>query len=150
MAESVHERMCSLSSLSKSDLSLVWKQVFETRYPAGLGKGILVRILAHRMQEQCYRGLSVQTHRALRELARGLEKGRCVCEIKPGTRLVRQWRGQTHVVTAEEKGFEYKGCAYQSLSKIARVITSTRWSGPLFFGLKGKTENTQEEEARGR
>jgi len=58
--------------------------------------------------------------------------------IKPGTRLVRQWRGQVHVVNVEEKDFEYKGALYQSLSEIARLITGTRWSGPLFFGLKGE------------
>ncbi|HEY1576198.1 MAG TPA: DGQHR domain-containing protein [Terracidiphilus sp.] len=31
-----------------------------------------------------------------------------------------------------------KGSRYQSLSQIARLITGTRWSGPLFFGIKGK------------
>jgi DUF2924 family protein len=25
---------------------------------------------------------------------------------------------------------------YKSLSEVARVITGSRWSGPLFFGLK--------------
>lgn len=57
--------------------------------------------------------------------------------IKPGTRLIRQWEGQTHHVTVGEAGFEYNGERYKSLSVIARLITGTRWSGPLFFGLKG-------------
>ena len=35
-----------------------------------------------------------------------------------------------------EDGFDYKGERYRSLSEIARMITGTRWSGPLFFGLK--------------
>jgi hypothetical protein len=57
--------------------------------------------------------------------------------IKPGTRLVRQWKEQVHVVEVETEGFEYRGVRYESLSEIARLITGTRWSGPLFFGLKG-------------
>ena len=56
--------------------------------------------------------------------------------IKPGTRLIRQWDGETHHVTVCEQGFEYKSERYRSLSEIARLITGTRWSGPLFFGLK--------------
>jgi hypothetical protein len=58
--------------------------------------------------------------------------------IKPGTRLIRQWEGKTHQVTVSESGFEYNGEQYKSLSVIARLITGTRWSGSLFFGLKGR------------
>ena len=32
--------------------------------------------------------------------------------------------------------FEYRGQLYGSLSKIACEITGTRWSGPLFFGIR--------------
>jgi hypothetical protein len=56
--------------------------------------------------------------------------------LSPGTRLVREWQGQTHQVTVLDKGFEYAGQTYASLSAIARHITGTPWSGPLFFGLK--------------
>jgi hypothetical protein len=58
-------------------------------------------------------------------------------QIKAGTRLIRDWRGQAHRVTVLENGYEYAGKRYSSLSQIARLITGTRWSGPLFFGLKG-------------
>ena len=56
----------------------------------------------------------------------------------PGTRLVRQWRNQVHLVSVEAGGYEYQGVRYKSLSEVARLITGTRWSGPLFFGLKDK------------
>lgn len=58
--------------------------------------------------------------------------------LKPGTRLVRSWRNQTHEVTVLEKGFGYQGQHFESLSEIARTITGTRWSGPRFFGLSQK------------
>jgi hypothetical protein len=58
-------------------------------------------------------------------------------DLKPitGTRLVREWQGVEYVVTVTTDGYEWEGRPYQSLSSIARAITGTRWSGPVFFGL---------------
>jgi hypothetical protein len=56
--------------------------------------------------------------------------------LKSGTALTRTWRGMMHHVDVVEGGFEYRGERFGSLSEIARRITGTRWSGPLFFGLK--------------
>jgi hypothetical protein len=55
---------------------------------------------------------------------------------KPGTVLVRDWVGVTHQVKVLEDGLLFRGKRYESLSEIARAITGSRWSGPLFFGLK--------------
>lgn len=59
-----------------------------------------------------------------------------VIRMKPGSRLVREWRGKTHDVLVLEDGFEWNGERRRSLSAIAREITGTHWSGPRFFGLK--------------
>jgi hypothetical protein len=56
--------------------------------------------------------------------------------LVPGTRLLREWQGKTHHVTVTTKGFEYAGAKYGSLTAIAKRITGTAWSGPLFFGLR--------------
>ena len=53
-----------------------------------------------------------------------------------GTRLVREWNGLRHEVTATEGGFEYAGRKYKSLSAVAKAITGAHWSGPQFFGLR--------------
>ena len=103
----------------------------------------MIPILAYRIQEEAFGSLSAESRRRLRHLARLFAADPnaripSVPGIKPGTRLVRQWRGKVHVVSVEEKGYEYKGTPYQSLSEIACLITGARWSGPLFFGLKGK------------
>ena len=58
--------------------------------------------------------------------------------MSAGTRLVRDWKGTTHVVDVQEDGFIYEGTVYGSLSEIARVITGTRWSGPRFFGVRNR------------
>jgi hypothetical protein len=57
-------------------------------------------------------------------------------ELKPGTRLVREWQGRTYEVLVLDGGFSWQGASYRSLSAVARKITGTPWSGPLFFGLK--------------
>lgn len=59
----------------------------------------------------------------------------------PGGLIVKQYRGQTHVVTVCEKGFEYEGCKFPSLSAIAFQITGTKWNGYLFFGLTKEKTN---------
>jgi hypothetical protein len=55
---------------------------------------------------------------------------------KPGTVLVRDWGGVTHQVKMLEYSILFRSKRYKSLSEVARVITGSRWSGPLFFGLK--------------
>ena len=101
----------------------------------------MIPILAYRIQEQAYGGLKSSTARYLRTLADTLEKDRHavltdVPSIRPGTRLVREWRGNTYEVIAENRGYEYCGKKYASLSEIACQITGTRWSGPAFFRIK--------------
>jgi len=54
---------------------------------------------------------------------------------------MREWGKRDHKVTVTAEGrFEYDGKSYRSLSAVARQITGTPWSGPLFFGLKKPAE----------
>jgi len=55
--------------------------------------------------------------------------------LVPGTRLIRQWRGQRHEVRVLQSGYSYRGTRYTSLSAIACLISGTHCSGPRFFGL---------------
>ncbi len=134
-------RLALLPTSKKRELLALWQQLFRRTAPPKIRHGLLIRILSYRIQEQVYGGLSLESRKRLRELARkfavdpdaeisGMQR------IKPGTRLVREWRGHTHQVTILEDGYDYAGQRYSSLSEIARRITGTRWSGPLFFGLK--------------
>ena len=52
---------------------------------------------------------------------------------RPGTRLVRNWQGRTHVVDVTDEGFNWNNNFYKSLTAIAREITGAQWSGPRFF-----------------
>jgi hypothetical protein len=68
-------------------------------------------------------------------------------KIKPGTTLLREWHGVQHRLTVLEDGVRFGGQRYRSLSEVARKITGSRRSGPLFFGLKSaRTEHHHEAE----
>jgi hypothetical protein len=141
---SLEDEISALSALSKAELLTRWRERLKQAPPSHLNKPILVPLLAYRLQEQAFGGLKPAYKRRLRQLAESFEQSptgsaktvSSSTRIKPGTRLIRQWDGQTHQVTVAEEGFEYKGERYKSLSEIARLVTGTRWSGPLFFGLK--------------
>lgn len=57
-------------------------------------------------------------------------------KLLPGTVLHRNYQGTDIRVLVLEKGFEWNGTFYKSLSAVARAVTGTRWNGKLFFGLK--------------
>ena len=147
---SISQRLVSLPNLSKLALCELWQQLFKKAPPPLIRKDLMLRVVAHRLQEQESGGLSDASCRRLRQLASTFEADPNADvstrpPVQPGTRLVRQWKEQVHVVEVEAKGYEYRGSRYGSLSEIARRITGTRWSGPLFFGLKGKQSKESQE-----
>jgi hypothetical protein len=149
MPDSVEKQLETLPGLSRDDLVQRWQKLFHSLPDPKIRKPAMIRFLAHRIQEQAYGPLSVTSERRLRQLAGELEgdsslKATLARKIQAGTRLVREWQNQVHLVNVEAKGFEYRGTRYRSLSEIARRITRTRWSGPLFFGLKNKPDNNKE------
>ena len=128
-----------------------WRRHHRAPPPRRLSRDLLMRGIAYKLQEQVYGGLSRAARRRLQTLAKAFsETGRIAPEngtkVRPGTRLVREWRGRTHVVTATESGFDYDGEAYGSLTAIAQRITGAHWSGPRFFGLRPSGESASAAE----
>ena len=142
------QRIAALNGLTAQQLRDEWRRLYRGQ-PPRLSRDLLIRTIAYRMQELAYGGLSKATQRKLDTLTKELRrKGAIVitpdASLKPGTRLVREWRGRTHTVVVTEDGFEYAGKAFPSLTKIAHAITAAHWSGPRFFGLLRKhTANGQ-------
>jgi hypothetical protein len=138
MKTDIPRQIAQLSALSRTGLLEMWQKLYHKPAPDGIRREVMIPFLAYRMQENAYGGLKPSTRTEIRRIARNLEKpsGSTVLKarIKSGTRLLRQWGGETHEVVASESGFEYQGKRYRSLSEIARKITGTRWSGPAFFG----------------
>ena len=53
----------------------------------------------------------------------------------PGTVITKEYKDTKHQVKVLEKGFEYNGKIYKTLSAIAKEITGAHWNGYLFFNL---------------
>jgi len=53
----------------------------------------------------------------------------------PGTVITKEYKGAKYQVKVLEKGFEYKGNIYKTLSAIAKEITGSHWNGYMFFNL---------------
>jgi hypothetical protein len=141
MPDPVEPRLAALPTLSKAALGDLWKQFFGSTPPTQLRRNLMIPILAYRIQEQTFGSISARAQQRLLDLSRAFEKGKDPAvtrapRIRPGTRLVRQWGDRVHLVNVGTNGYEYQGARYRSLSEIARLITGTRWSGPLFFGIK--------------
>jgi hypothetical protein len=138
----IAQNLVDLPRLSKTALYELWKELFGTSPSPKLRRDLMIPILAFRLQEEAFGSHSGRTRNRLRNLSRAFETDRdsatpSVPLIRPGTRLVREWRDEVHLVNVQPNGYEYKGGRYKSLSQIARLITGTRWSGPLFFGING-------------
>jgi DUF2924 family protein len=132
-------KIAALNDLTVQQLRVEWRRLYRGQ-PPRLSRDLLVRIIAYRIQELAFGGLSKATHRKLLALTKELEtNGSIVSDrgrhVRPGARLVREWRGRAHTVVVNEDGFEYAGKSYSSLTKIAHAITGAHWSGPRFFGL---------------
>lgn len=141
LQEDTASRLAALTGLEREKLLELWRQLFDRPTPPNLRKEVLVRLLGYRIQERAFGGLSQNALKRLRQLAKIFAADPHaslpdVPSIKPCTRLIRSWQGQIHQVTVTDRGYEYNGKRYGSLSEIARLITGTRWSGPLFFGLR--------------
>jgi hypothetical protein len=134
----VDRQIAELVDRSTHKLRLAWRQLHHTSPPQGLSRDLLIRALAHQLQEQSYGGVGRALRRRLQSLAAASEKGTTAdpgVVLKTGTTLVRQWRGHMHTVFVHQDGFEHEGQRYRSLTAIAERITEAHWSGPRFFGL---------------
>ncbi len=137
----VQDELERIVSLPTHRLRIEWRRHFRTEPPRGLSRDQLLRAVTYKMQERIYGGLTQAAKKALRDLAAKItaEGGNGALSLpptlKPGMRLVREWRGQTHSVLVLDEGFEYHDRRYRSLTEIARCITGAHWSGPRFFGV---------------
>lgn len=130
-----------LQTLDPTQLDDQWRELCGSARPRRIYGALLIGILAYRLQEKALGGLKPATRRLLRQVAgQPAERRPLVALMKPklqvGAVLLREWHATTHRVTVLADGFQYAGQRFRSLSEIARRITGSRWSGPLFFGLK--------------
>jgi hypothetical protein len=136
-------KLSKLSTAERAELLAIWTATLGKPPKFQAGRELLASALAWQLQERKFGGLKPATQRKLRVLARAQERKKPPTRLpqppinlRPGTAIIKQWRGAQHVVTVLADGFQNQGTVYGSLSHVAREITGTRWNGPAFFGLR--------------
>ena len=141
---SVISQIAQLPELPMTEIKKIWLRLFHDITPTH-NRQFLERRIAFKLQEIEFR----QENRALmdrnqKRIAALISNGKMQlrerdCPPVPGTVLAREYQNIFYQVVATADGqYEFQGRVFKSLSVIAREITGTRWSGPLFFGLRDR------------
>ncbi len=149
-SKTLSSELSGLSRKTTPDLKRRWEALYGVEPPRRVSRDLLIRAVAYQIQEQTLGGLKPPTRRLLAKVAAAVSARRPIevapqPTLRPGTVLLREWHGTEHQVVVREDGIGFQGKTYKSLSEVARRITGTNWSGPLFFGLRRR----QPEHAHG-
>ena len=137
--------LANLEGLGVEGLRRQWRDHLGGAPPVHLPRWLLVRVLGYRLQAAAHGDLDKATRRAIRmgkeengsaPFDRRDPQTREGVGLKPGTLLVREWKGKLERVMVLEEGFAWEGVTHGSLSQIAKVMTGTNWNGHRFFGLR--------------
>ena len=106
----VEDELDRLAAMPIAQLRVRYREVFRTDPPKAFGPDLLRRSIARRIQEKAYGGLSRSTQRLLDQMMKAFAakpNGKIVLprRIKPGSVLVRAWKGKSHRVTVLASGW---------------------------------------------
>ncbi len=135
----VAREIAGRDELDRESLIARWRAAYGAPPPRKLSRALIEKALAYEIQCRAFGGLSTATKRALRAAAASKDGSTGPRLLNPGARLVREWNGTVHEVDVSGDGYIWQGERSRSLTAIARVITGTKWSGPRFFGLSGRS-----------
>jgi Protein of unknown function (DUF2924). len=150
-ANSIVAQIAQLPQLPMENLWALWDEFFDRR-PGHHHRTYLESRIAYKLQERAFGSLPAALRRRLEKIGETGEvpnqKRRSENLLAPGTVMVREYNGLTYRVTVLDDGrFELDGRPYKSLSAVARAITGSTYSGPVFFGLKPSHRDRQRGQA---
>jgi len=146
------DEIMALKNASGEELLKRYKELYGED-ATGTHKTYLWRKIAYKLQEQEHGGLSAKAKGKLKALIeefdpinnKALRPDKPIVSQQtsvkdkrlpiPGTVLTKEYKGTNYQVKVLEKGFEYNGNIYKTLSAIAKEITKAHWNGYLFFNL---------------
>jgi hypothetical protein len=140
---SVGDLVGRLADMPLVELRATWLDQFGEAPPALRARDLFALALAYRLQARTEGDLSGASKRKVAELGRRFVRDRAYSpapgpSLKPGSSIIKEWRGVRHEVRILEHGFSYQGERFGSLSEVATRITGTKWNGLRFFGLKAR------------
>jgi hypothetical protein len=137
----VAQALARLSELTIFELRGEWRRLHRTPPPMRLSCDLLTRGITYKLQERAHGGLSTATARKLEHAnadpqSRGAAKPVQPISLRPGTRLVREWRGVTHMVLIHADGVEWRGQRYRFPHYSRAKDHGRPLVGPAVFGLR--------------
>jgi hypothetical protein len=132
MIDDLEDEVRALEQMNLFQLREKWRERFGAP-PKIRSTPMLRLVLAWRIQAAALGGLDKETLAALARTGRVVAEGQ---DLGVGATFRRTWNGEEQVVTVVDKGFEWNGRTFKSLSAAATAIAGTRWNGPRFFGLR--------------
>jgi hypothetical protein len=143
--QALEVEIARIGALGLNELRTLWRSTFRAP-PPPFTKDITARFICWHIQEHAHGGLHQHAIKLLEGLVCGdRQRAGRSRRLRPGTVLVREYRGERHTVTVVSDGYVWDDVTYASLSTIARAITGTAWSGPRFFGVRTATRRTEGE-----
>ncbi len=139
-----HERICKeidgLNALSFNDLKARYRAISGDAPPKRIGRKLLILAIAYEMQRKAF-GVRADriarlNSRAAIDAAQKRAPAKPRKSLKPGGRLLREWRGRSYEVYVADDGCYLDGERFTSLSAVAFAITGVKRNGPAFFGLR--------------
>jgi site-specific DNA recombinase len=129
-----------------------YRELYKTDPPLAFGPDLLRRSIAQRIQEKAYGGLPRETQRLLNQMVKAMMQGggtgrlELPRRIKPGSELVRTWKGRTYKSPSQPMAILMRGpslpaCRRSPTRSPAPVGTARNSSG---FGLTDKMETRKE------
>ena len=156
MKLNVEKEVAALQRMTADELRERYAEVFGEP-TNGRNKVWLVRRIVWRLQAKAEGGLTERALKRARELADEAdlrvvppkETSPKLSLVRlpgcndprlpsPGTVLTRPYKGGVVRVTVLDRGFEYEGETFATLTAVAKKVTGTHTNGYLFFKLTGK------------
>ena len=153
MREDILNQILALKEMKSEELLRKYLEIFDDQRPKINNAEYLRKKISYRIQEIAHGGLSDAAKTRLEQLItvydpinnRLLRKTtgkESSVKIKrdrrlpiPGSIITKIYKGVEIKIKVLEKGFEYDGKTYRTLSQVANVLSGNHWNGYLFFGL---------------
>lgn len=139
MNEPILSQIMALKNAPISELKQKYSELFAGKKAPSNNRTYLWQKIAYRIQELAYGSLPEEAQNKVKELAKeydpinnktlrpDITKRRHLSRDQrlpmPGTVITKEYKGITVEVKVLEKGFEYNGKAYKSLTAIAKEVT---------------------------
>lgn len=149
--EKLQSEIEKLENATFEQIQEKYLELFKAKEMPCNNKSYLLKRIIYKLQELEYGGLSKEAKDKIEELTKefdpinnialrpSIPKERVLLRDRrlpiPGTVIIKEYKGNNFQVKVLEKGFEYNGKIFKSLTAVVKAITGAHWNGYLFFNL---------------